>query len=396
MIVGSYLATIYPKISLEDKSAAGNNLEHNELIDLANHLFPRNPLCMSVANEYYQNQGLVSLFDSPEVGQELKAAAESHLGYDDRIKLFFLPKDKEGFQSKIQQFLSNLSDEQSAQVISISTQDEFTRIESSYFHYDSQNKHFSALIPIDRFNKQFNKAIEGLQINGEAVKGEKTPSSSPALTGEGDLVKKEAEKINNELLEQLRKSKELDDQEVKNKAQKEFNSPPIYSGLGLKVELVGNPPSENYQEEFEYKYKITGCIESGLASGFYNLHSKKDLHIVFKCKPEEHDQVITNIRNLDRAKENEQPLFEIWSGIQGEGDVIAGGNAKLDSKSKGLEMLYGIFLGAQSDIPERKFYKKNKDNVYEVQSYENYIGESSKEAGASGAGVVSGGAGRGS
>ena len=124
-----------------------------------------------------------------------------------------------------------------------------------------------------------------------------------------------------------------------------------------------------------------------------------DSPIVFKCKPEEHNQVITRIRNLEKTKsvaDNKQgPLFEIWSGINGDSQIIAGGNAKLVSKSKGLEMLYGISLGTQSDIPERKFYKKKQDNGYEIQSYEKYIGESSKEAGPSGAAVISGDAGRG-
>ena len=237
-IVGSYLATIYSQISLTgQKNEDGNNLEHQELIDLANHLFPNNPLC-------------------------------------------YLPRDREGFNSIIQQYTSKLTEEQLEQVISICTPDKFTEIESSYYHYGKQ--HFSALIPSQRF-KQFNSEIPGLQIDGAAIPHQ-TPSSSPAPQNTEQQSKIEAEKINDKLLKDLNEAKQKanqgDEANAIEQAQHEFESPPIYSGLGLTAKLVVDPSVADSQEEFTYIYQITGCIEGGLASMFYNQYKDKDLHIV--------------------------------------------------------------------------------------------------------------------
>lgn len=379
LIVGSYLATISPKISLNGKSKNGNNLEHQQLIDLANHLFPHNPLCMSFADKYYKNEALVSFIDSCEEDQILKQAAEKWLVYDDKIKLFCLPKDKEGFQSKIQQYTSRLTTKQSAQVISICTPDKFTEIESSYYHYGRQ--HFSALIPSQRF-KQFNSEITGLQIDDPKILHQ-TPSSSPAPQNTEIESKEEAEKINNKLLKQLNESKEKYDQEAKNKARKEFNSPSKYSGLGLKVELVKETTAT--QGEVEYKYKIIDYIEDGLASAFYKCYKDKNLHIVFKCKPEDHDQFITDIRNLKRIKSDKtkstEYLFQIWSGIEGKGNAIVGGKSILDSNYLSVHMLYGPPHNVIHGKIERKFYTKMDDQgKYKYQSYQEYQGIGNEEA----------------
>lgn len=379
LIVGSYLAAIYPKIILEDKSADGNNLEIQQLIDLANHLFPHYPLCMRFTDEYYKNEELI---DSFRGGQEFKEAAEGYLGYDDKKKLFYLPRDEEDFKSKIQQYTERLTEEQSVQVISICTSDKFTKIESAYYHFDKG--HFSALIPIERF-EQFNEKLPPSQIYREVVQ---TPSPSPTPQNTEKESENEAKKINNELLKKLNESKNCDDQDPINKAQEEFNSPSKYSGLGLKVELVSGPPSKDHQGEFEYKYKITGYIENGLASGFYNQYiDGKDLYIVFKCKLEDHDQVITDIRNLKRAKSDtaneEKPLFEIWSGIEGGSNIIVANKSKLNSNDPCVNILYGISLDKNTtNVIMNKFYTKDGDqDNYISQSYEDYKREANNVKG---------------
>ena len=204
------------------------------------------------------------------------------------------------------------------------------------------------------------------------------PSPSPTPQNTEKESQNEAEKINNELLEKLKESKKGDDQEAKNKAQEEFNFPPdIYSGLGLKVELVGDPPSENHQGEFEYKYKIIGGIKGGLASTFYDYYKDKNLHIVFKCKPEEHDQVITDIRNLKRIKgdttKNTESLFQIWSGIDGGSNTIVGGKSKLDSNDQSVNMLYGPPNKVKDGEIKGLFYTKSKETgAYEAKNYDEF------------------------
>lgn len=395
-IVGSYLATIYPQIKLPCKEAQGNNLNQEQLIGYGNYLFPDNLVSMDISSKYFSNQELSEIIDQ-DANLKLKEKAKQHLDYDEEKKLFYLPKDKHDFNNKIHQSTSPLEVEQLSQVLDICSSDKFKEVDSLHFHHDEGNGagHFSALIPKERYSKfrqNTQTSLEGVELTYPSK------SPTPQNTEQHSII--EAEKINNTLLSDFIQAKNGTDQNAIKEAQEQFNSPSTYSGLGLKVELVGDPPAEGIQEEFTYKYKITDCIAGGLASMFYHQNKEKDLHIVFECKPEEHDQVITRIRNLKKTKsvadDQKGPLFEIWSGIEGGGQIIAGGKSKLGSKSENIKLLYGISpLGEQSDIPEKKFYTKKQGNSYEAQSYEEYIGKSSKEPGASGAAVRSDGAGRG-
>lgn len=388
-IVGSYLATIYKKVKLEhqhegDGGEEVNNLLPEQLIAYAELLFP-NYNIVSRHYKYFCNNELMNIIHDYDFISEAKL----HLEYDKEKQLFFMPLNKDDFAKQISGLINSI--ELDIAHIQQNNQDEmkeyldnkikglellkiyldknkFTERETLYYYLDREERHFSALIPIDRF-EEFNKAIVGLQIDGEEVQDEKFPSPNPTLQNAEDKSKKEAERINNELLKKLKESKVNSDSD-ENKAQEEFNSPSKYSGLGLKVELVGDPPSENHQGEFEYKYKIIGCIENGLASGFYNMHWHKDLQIVFTCNPEDHDQFITNIRNLERVKEDGQSLFKILSGNN---QIIAGGNKEFESNNPGLNILYGPIEQVAKGIIERKFYRKNggQDN-YISQSYDEY------------------------
>ena len=139
------------------------------------------------------------------------------------------------------------------------------------------------------------------------------------------------------------------------------------------------------QGEVEYKYKIIDYIEDGLASAFYKCYKDKNLHIVFKCKPEDHDQFITDIRNLKRIKSDKtkstEYLFQIWSGKEGNGNAIVGGKSILDSNDLSVHMLYGPPHNVAHGKIERKFYTKMDDQgKYKYQSYQEYQGIGNEEA----------------
>ncbi len=381
-IVGSYLATIYPQIKLPCKEAQGNNLNQEQLIGYGNYLFPDNLVSMDISSKYFSNQELSEIIDQ-DANLKLKEKAKQHLDYDEEKKLFYLPKDKHDFNNKIHQSTSPLEVEQLFQVLDICSSDKFKEVDSLHFHHDEGNGagHFSALIPKERYSKfrqNTQTSLEGVELTYPSK------SPTPQNTEQHSII--EAEKINNTLLSDFIQAKNGTDQNAIKEAQEQFNSPSTYSGLGLKVELVADPPAEGIQEEFEYKYKIIDCIAGGLASMFYDQHKDKDLHIVFKCKPEEHDKVITRIRNLEKTKsvaDDEQgPLFKIWSGIRGESKIIVGGKANLNSNDQSVDLLYGLSLLAENDEIERKFYTKDEaTGNYTAKSYEEYKGICNKSIG---------------
>ncbi len=64
LIVGSYLASIYPNIEeLNHKNEQGNDLEHQQLIDYGDYLFPDNKVIMDISSRYFSNKELSDIID---------------------------------------------------------------------------------------------------------------------------------------------------------------------------------------------------------------------------------------------------------------------------------------------------------------------------------------------